>query len=626
IMVIQGGYDAREILLMSMGLVVSAIPEGLPAALTVTLALGMNRMARRNVIIRRLIAVEALGSCTYICSDKTGTLTVNELTVRRAVLPDGTVYTVGGEGLDLGGDIEGGPLGRLHDLLLTAVCANEGHLAEHDGRIVHSGDMVDVALLVLAEKAGFRSEHLQEENATVALMPYEPERAWAGSINTVRGESRLFVKGSGERIAEMCERMRADDGSEAPFDAEEMEQLSLALARQGYRVIALASGPAEGLEQVPEAPQALVFEGFLGMIDPLRPEAAEAIRRCRSASIEVAMITGDHPETARHIALELGLIDAEAEVVTGKALREATARDAADPLIRSSHVFARIEPDQKRQIVESLIRDGHFVAVTGDGVNDAPALRHANAGVAMGKRGSDVARETSDLIITDDNFASILAGVEEGRVVYNNIRKVIALLISTGASAILLFFLSALSGLPPPLTAVQLLWLNLVANGVQDVALGFEPAEGDELDRPPRRPGERIFERRLLEHVAVNGIIMGVAAYLTFGHFLGLGEDVESARNLTLMLMVLFGNVHVLNTRSETRSIFAIPLARNPVLISSVIFAQAVHIGAMYTPVLSGVLDLQPIDFDAWLQLLAVASILIVADELLKLRHRRAGI
>jgi len=360
------------------------------------------------------------------------------------------------------------------------------------------------------------------------------------------------------------------------------------------------------------------------MIDPVRPEARDSIDNCRTAGIDVAMITGDHPATALAIARQLGIAGDGDRVVVGKDLRAAEEQGdkALTDLIVNARVFARIEPLQKQQIVDVLMRQGHFIAVTGDGVNDAPAMRRANAGIAMGKRGTDVAKEAADLIITDDRFASIVNGIEEGRVVYNNIRKVIGLLIATGFSAILLFFLSVLAGLPMPMIAVQLLWLNLIANGVQDVALAFEPKEGNELNRAPRRPDEPIFERHIIEHVLVVGGAMGLLAYGVFDWLIASGHSIDDARNLMLMLMVLFGNIHALSSRSETRSVFRVSLLSNPLLISAIVMSQIVHIGATHTPWISDVLALQPVSVQEWLVLLGVSLVLLAVEELHKWSYR----
>ncbi len=628
LMLFRGGYSTEGMILMAIGLAVSAIPEGLPAALTVALAIGMRRMAAHKVIIRKLVAVEALGSCTFICSDKTGTLTVNELTVRQALLPDGAAFEVTGEGVAPGGAILGDDPELLRDLCITGLLANESHLDYSGGEWVSNGDIVDVAFLILAKKLGLSLSDIRARRTRLELIPYESERAFSGSLNVDEGHPLvLHVKGSPEKLLGLCTCMRTRDG-DVPVDRALIESQIEYLADKGYRLIALARRQAEqrgALEQLGE----MTFLGLVAMIDPVRPEAREAIRRCRRGGIEVAMVTGDHPTTAGAIARELLLAGSDDRVVTGSMIREATARGEAalDALVLPARVFARIEPTQKEQIVDCLMRNGHFVAVTGDGVNDAPAMRRANAGVAMGKRGTDVARETADLIIADDNFASIVAGIEQGRIVYNNIRKVIALLTTTGFSALLLFFLTVLAGLPMPLIAVQLLWLNLVANGLQDVALAFEPAEGHELELPPRNPREPVFEQHIIQHVLVSGSTMGVLAFATFAWLIASGSEIPDARNAILMLMVLFGNIHALSSRSETQSLFRMRVLGNPFLILAVPLAQGVHIAAMYLPGISEVLALNPVTLVQWLLLLTVALALLAVEEAHKwyLRRRRAA-
>ncbi|PPK50183.1 cation-translocating P-type ATPase [Marinobacter persicus] len=624
LMILDGGYSIEDMVLMTIGLAVSVIPEGLPAALTVALAIGMSRMAKLNVIIRKLVAVEALGSCTLICSDKTGTLTVNELTIRKVMLPDGRQFDVSGEGVAPGGEIQGlsgTDPDTLRELCVAGVLANESHLDYSGGEWVSQGDIVDIAFLVMAKKLDMSITDLRTRQEQVALIPYESEKAYSGVVNRVGDQTLIYAKGSPEKMLAMCNRMATSEGS-TEIDKPALESQFTELASRGYRIIALAKkASSAGDHEMAD----MVFLGMVAMIDPLRHEAFDAIEKCRTGGIEVAMVTGDHPATAKSIALELGLCSTDSTVVTGPMLDEASTRGqaAVDQLIRPARVFARIEPARKAQIVDSFMRDGHFVAVTGDGVNDAPAMRQAHAGIAMGKRGTDVAKETADLIVTDDNFSSIVAGIEQGRVVYNNIRKVIGLLVATGFSAILLFFFCVLGGLPMPMIAVQLLWLNLVANGFQDVALAFEPKEGGELSVKPRSPQEPVFDKHIIEHVLVVGSWMGLVAFLNFQWTLGQGQSIEEARNLTLMLMVLFGNIHALNSRSEFRSLFKIPLLRNPFLMLAVPLAQLAHIGAMYTPGLSDVLQIQPISLQEWLQLLAFATSLLVVEELHKVLIRR---
>ena len=618
------GDDLTTVFLLGVALAVSAIPEGLPAAITVALAIGMRRMARGGVIIRRLLAVESLGSCTYIASDKTGTLTVNEMTIQRIILPNGNEYEVSGEGMDLHGTISPAPLPddalNLRLLCNTGGLANEARLDHEADGWIGLGDRVDVAFLVLAEKFGVDIESLRQNNPEFEKIPYESENAFAASINRSPDGIELQVKGSVEHLLEMSNSLIGL----TEFDPGRIENQGEAFAKQGYRVLGLAH---RHLDQLPSAPQTslknLEFLGIVGMIDPLRPDAIEAIQRCRDAQIDVCMITGDHPQTARALAVPLGIADASMNPVSGSQLAAATDSDseAFGSLVHSSRVFARVEPHQKKQIVEQLIKDGEFVAVTGDGVNDAPALSHAHVGIAMGKRGTDVARESADIILTDDRFSSIVEGVKQGRIVYNNIRKVIFLLISTGAAEITLVLLSLLFGMPLPLFPLQLLWLNLVTNGIQDVALAFEPEEGDELKHPPRSPHEPIFDRLMIERVLINALVMGVLAFITFAWQIKNGAELESARNITLLLMVLFENVHVLNSRSETRSIFRQYFFGNPFLIFGMLGAQAVHIGAMYTPGLRDVLQVQPVSIALWSQLLGIALCLIIVDELHKSIH-----
>ena len=631
LMLWRGGYEAVAIIMMGIGLAVSTIPEGLPAALTVALAIGMRRMANENVIIRKLVAVEALGSCTFICSDKTGTLTVNELTIHSAILPSGRVYNATGAGV-AGGSIEGEDREKLRELCVTGVLANESDLEYAGGDWVADGDIVDVAFLVFAKKFGMSLNDVREERRRRKLVPYESERAFSGSFNEIDGKTALYVKGSPEKILEGSAQMQLDD-KVVPIDAALIEKQFKDLARQGYRVIALAKrvDVSAALDEADEGQDLrnMIFLGMVAMIDPIRPEARDAIARCREGGVDVAMVTGDHPDTARAIGVDLGLCVPDAPVVTGAMIREASAKggDAARDLILPARIFARIEPVQKELIVETFMNDGHFVAVTGDGVNDAPAMRRANAGVAMGKSGTDVAKEAADLIITDDNFASIVSGIEQGRIVYNNIRKVIALLIATGFSAVLLFYLSVIAGLPMPLTAVQLLWLNLVANGVQDVALAFEPKEGGELKRPPRSPNEPIFERHVVEHVLVAGTVMGVMIFAVYWFVYSSGASHPDARNLTLLLMVLFGNVHALSSRSESRSLFKIPAFSNPFLAVAVPGALLMHLTAMHVPGLNSVLDIHPVSLTSFFALVGVALIFFVVEETHKIfirkwRHR----
>ncbi len=625
------GAPLTDVFMLGVALAVSAIPEGLPVALTVALAIGARRMSRRKVIARRLVAVEALGSCTFIASDKTGTLTLNELTVRRLAFPGQEARAVTGEGTAPDGEVEvaAGERGLLERLARAGALCNDGFLGHRDGRWVHHGDAVDVALLVLAAKAGLGQAALEAATPRVGEIPFDPEHRFAATLHRDGDTHHVHVKGAGERLLAMCTRMATADG-DVPIDRDRLEQQADALAADGFRVLALATGelvrePGTALEH--DELRGLVFLGYVAMIDPLRPEARAAVRACQAAGIQVAMVTGDHPVTALAIARELGFAERPEQVVTGPQLARVAAEGEAalDAFIRDARVFARVEPNQKLQIVQALIRNGHFVAVTGDGANDAPALRAAHIGVAMGERGTDVARESSELILTNDDFASIVAGVEEGRVAYGNVRKVIFLLVSCGAAEVLLFILATAAGMPPPLWPVQLLWLNLVTNGIQDVALAFEPAEGGELARPPRSPREPIFNRTMIERTLVSAAVMAGVSFAAYRWMLEAGWSVGAAQNGVLLLLVLFENIQAGNSRSETASLFTLSPLRNKLLLGGTVLAQLLHIAAIYTPGLRDVLRLEPVTIGQWLVTLALALSLFVAIELHKVVLRRRG-
>ncbi|QQL46202.1 cation-translocating P-type ATPase [Sulfuriroseicoccus oceanibius] len=611
-----GNYDASEMFLFVVALAVSAIPEGLPVAMTVALSIATTRMARRGVIVRRLTAVEGLGSCTLIATDKTGTLTVNELTVREVRGADGGVFTVTGEGIAPIGEVlasgEAVAVGSepgLERLARACVLCNEADLHPRDGGWVGRGDAVDVALLSFGHKLGWLREATLDRFPQVNEIPFEAEHQFAATVN--RGESglRVFVKGAPERVLAMC-------GGEIAG----LEQEALEMAGRGLRVLALAEGGADvGAESgdAPAVPSGLSFLGFVGMLDPLRPGARDAVAACHESGVEITMVTGDHRVTALAIARDLGLADDEAQVVTGPELVGLESEALADR-VRDVRVFARVAPRQKLEIVEAARRNGHFVTVTGDGVNDAPALRAANIGVAMGKSGTDVAREAADLVISDDNFSTIVAGVEEGRIAYDNIRKVIYLLVSTGAAELVLMGLAIANGMPLPLLPVQILWLNLVTNGIQDVALAFERGEGDVLRRRPRPPGESVFNRLMIERTVVAGLVMGVIGFSAFDWMLSRGWADADARNALLLMMVLFENFHIGNCRSETRSAFGISPLRSPILLVGAVAAFLIHLAVMHLPIMQGVLGTAPVSAETWMAVTLLALVIVPAMELHK--------
>lgn len=626
-----------DLLTMSIGLAVSAIPEGLPIAITVALAIGMRRMAAVNVIVRHLPAVESLGSCTMIATDKTGTLTLNELTVTDIRLPDDTHWICDAAPDVMAGAIRcrdgttGKPTAALQHLLRAATLPNEGQIVLDATEWKSVGDTVDIALLTAAQKAGLSKTSLLEAFPLQRRIPYEPEQKYAASFHLREDRIHVFVKGAPEMLLSMCETMQTAKGRVA-IDRAFLLAQQRTMTGEGLRVLAFAEGEIDIVADGGYGDHLLinlVFLGMAGMQDPIRPEVPAAIEACRTAGIDVAVITGDDPKTASVIARQAGLRFADSDVATGDDVTRAADRgpDALDALTRNARIYARVKPEQKLMIVRSLARNGHFVAVTGDGVNDAPALKHAHVGVAMGRVGTDVAKESADIILTDDNFASIVAGIREGRVAYNNIRKVIYMLGSTGAAEVLLFLLAMVLGAPMPMTAVQLLWLNLVTNGVQDVALVTEPAEGDELRSPVRRPGEPIFDRLMLRRIVLATLVMGGGGFVFFYWAVASGLSQFAASNLLLLLFVLFENFQCINSRSERRSVFRQSHFSNPFLLLGILGSQALHIGAMYVPGLNNLLEIAPISLDQWLLLLVAAATVLAVSEIDKwlLRRREAG-
>ncbi|GBD37120.1 Calcium-transporting ATPase [bacterium HR36] len=555
-------------------------------------------------------------------------------------LADGQSFAVTGEGYAPIGEIyaNGTPVVRgqhsgLDRLARAAVLCSEADLHQREHQWVWRGDPTEIALLTFGHKLGWHREAALELFPLVGMIPFEPEQRYSASFHlwsAAVGESQpvekggivtpadphwlIVVKGAPERILPMCPALDQTQRRSLLAAAE-------TLAASGYRVLAFAEGivPAEdgGVPKAIETHHPLTFLGYVGMIDPLRPGVKQAVEQCRSAGIMVCMVTGDHPTTALAIARELGLAERPEQVITGSELERLPA-EQLPLLLQTVRVFARVTPKQKLLIVEAAKAAGHYVAVTGDGANDAPALRAANIGIAMGASGTDVAREAAELVISDDNFATIVAGVEEGRVAYDNVRKVVYLLISTGAAEILLVALAVAAGLPLPLLPVQLLWLNLVTNGIQDVALAFEPNEGGVLRRKPRPPHEPLLNRLMLERTLLAASVMTAIGFFAFWHMLHLGWSEKSARNGLLMLMVLFENVHIGNCRSETKSAFVLSPLRSPILLLGTITAFLVHLFSLYWPPLQRVLQTEPLGLRTWVLLVFLALSIIVVMELHK--------
>lgn len=619
------GNPFIEVFFMIIALAVSAIPEGLPAAVTVALSVGMSRMSEKKVIIRKLTAVEGLGSCTCIASDKTGTLTVNKQTVKLIALSDNKEYKLTGEGYSGDGNvltkensvIKSGFNKNLDEIIKTSILCNEAALYKHNSRWVSNGDSVDIAILAMSYKYGLNPDETNKNIKTITDMPYESEKAYSAKFYKESDNVKIAVKGAFEVISEFCDKMVFDNNI-INIQKETLHKQANNLAGEGYRIISVATGVASEQKHyyAHSDIHSLVFLGFLCLIDPLKPESINAVKKCRQAGIKVLMITGDHPLTAAAIGKELGIVKSFSEVITGSEL-EKLDKNILEQIISEKTVFARVSPLQKLHIVDLLIKSGHFVTVTGDGANDAPALQKAHVGVAMGS-GSDIAKDAASIIVTDDNFSSIVAGIEEGRYTYDNIRKVIYLLMGTGVSEIILFFFSLASGLPIPLIAVQLLWLNLITNGIQGVGLAFEKGEPQTMKKSPRKPNENIFNKLMIQEIALSGIIVATISFTLWFWLLKTGHSTTEARNSVLLLMVLFENMQVFNCRSETISLFKIPFKNNIFLITGVFIAQFIHILSMQIPFMQNILKISPVSPTEWAYLLILAISVVFVMEIFK--------
>jgi calcium-translocating P-type ATPase len=610
-----------EMFMVAVALAVAAVPEGLPIVFTIALALGVRRMAQRNAIIRKLPAVETLGSTTVIGSDKTGTLTQNQMMVQSIWTPTGTVEldSSSAEPITAEMTIPSPDAEPLELTALAGVVANEAELFFVDDEMHTSGDPTEVALLVSALRVGIDVEAVDDAYRPVAEIPFEPERRFAASVRDVDGRRYVFVKGAPERVLEMCDRLPGGE----PVDRGRVQEAARAMARRGLRVLGMAVQRVEDVESLIEhaEPSGLTFLGLQGMLDPPRPGVAESIAACRQAGMRVVMITGDHVLTATAIGKQLGIATDDSEALTGEEL-ERMSDDDLEAVVADVAVYARVSPVHKLRVVRALQHQGEIVAVTGDGVNDAPALRRADIGVAMGKGGTDVAREAADMVLADDNFTSISAAVEEGRVTFDNVRKVSFFLVSTGAAAIFTIFAALALGWPIPFVPAQLLWMNLVTKGLQDVALAFEPGEEGVLDRPPRRKAEGIISPLLWERTVITGVVMAAGTLVLFRWALDDTASLELAQTVALTTMVVYQALHVGNSRSEYRSVFKINLFSNRFLVAAQLAALTVHVAALYLPPTQFVLRVEPIPLDAWPRILAMSITIVAAIELHKLLRR----
>lgn len=619
ILLFYKGVEGKEIFLSVIALSVSAMPEGLPLALTMALTITSNKMIKKNCLVKKLNSVESLGSCTYIASDKTGTLTVNEQTAKQIVLPNYKSFDVTGTGYNFDGEIKVD--NKTDEELVKEVATlgyinNEAGLEKEDDGYTYFGDSIDIAFKALGKKAKVDVSGYE----TIGMIPYESENKYSAVFYNLGQETYASVKGSLEVVLDFCKN--------TSLEKENIKKQNEELAKEGYRVIALASGKLSNFKLKEDYDkndiETLEFKGLVAFIDPVRKDVKNSINECIKAGINVIMITGDHPLTAYKIAKDLKLCDSYDEVATGDDVQMMLEKgeDEFDKFVKCKKVFSRVTPMDKLKIVESLKRTGEFVAVTGDGVNDAPALKSANIGIAMGS-GTDVAKETADMIVLDDSFSSIVSGVKEGRGAYSNIRKVSYMLLSCGLAEVLFFCLSIFFDLPMPLVAIQLLWLNIVTDGLQDFALSFEPTEDKVMEEKPRKTSDSLFNKELLIEVLISGLTMGIIVFIVWNNLLKGGTNVSVARGYIMAIMVFMQNIHVLNCRSEKTSAFKISLKKNlwvPVVIIGSIILQII---VMENDVLSNFLKTSSVPFAEMIKLLGFSLIILLVVEIYKVFKRQ---
>ncbi|MDP3813791.1 HAD-IC family P-type ATPase [Pseudomonas sp.] len=606
------GESAFSMFMAAVALAVGAIPEGLPAAMTITLAIGVARMAKRRAIIRKLPAVETLGSTTVICSDKTGTLTENAMTVR-AIWAGGEAFSVSGHGYGPTGRIEwaGQPVAiaaALRETLLASALCN-------DARVLHSGqhwtvvgDPTEAALLVAARKGGLDTQTLNSIFPRLDELPFDSTRQYMATLHEIEGARIVCVKGAVEKLLASCASMLDAHGHEVPLTAETVHAEATRLAASGLRVLAVARSelaPGQRLEHARLGAE-LVFLGLMAMLDPPRPRAIRAVRTCQAAGIRVKMITGDHPSTASAIARQLGIVRAGVAAWTGQELAklddQALRRVAADV-----DVFARVEPEQKLRLVRALQAGGEVVAMTGDGVNDAPALKQADIGIAMGQ-GTEVAKEAAAMILTDDNFATIEAAIEEGRGLYDNLVKFIAWTIPTNASEGLVILAAVFAGTPLPITPLQILWINLTTAILLGMMLAFEPAERGIMQRPPRTPGAPVLDRGLLQRIVLLSLLMLAGAFGLFELALQRGQSMAQARTVATNVFVLVAIVYLFNCRSLSHPFWSMAAFSNPWVWFGSAAMLALQLAFTYLPACNRVFHSAPIGLREWLWIGAFAA------------------
>jgi cation-transporting ATPase F len=618
------GRDVKETFSAAVAIAVAMIPEGLPAILTIVLAVGVKRMADRHAIIRTLPSVETLGSVTVICSDKTGTLTANEMTVRR-VYAGGEEYEFGGIGYDprstseiavVDADRSKLKCDALVECLRCGLLCNESDLILRDDLWTPVGDPTEVALITAAVKAGLDPNTERELRPRIDVLPFESSNMFMATLHdSPCGERTIYLKGSLERVLEMCTNGMCEPEPK-PLDFQRIRDRADDLARQGYRILAFAAKhvPHEtdsvGIRDL----SGMNFLGIQAMSDPARPEAVAAVRECAEAGVEVKMITGDHVSTARAIARDMGIGGIDPQSVTGSDLAEMDEEQFACTA-RSASVFARVAPEQKYRLVEALQSAGEIVAMTGDGVNDAPALKKADIGVAMGRAGSDVAKDASDMVLTDDNFASIVAAIEEGRTVLSNLLKTLAYILPTNLGEGMIIIVALLAGYALPITPVQLLWINTVTTITLSLPLAFEPREPGIMQSPPRRPDAPIISVPIIIRIVTVGFYMVAAVFVLHLWEQSMGASVSEARTAAVSTIVAIEAFYLLQARSERVPVWKVPLFTNPYIWVGVLAVVLLQLAFVYLPTMGMFFGTSPLSANIWLRImLAAAPVLVVVS------------
>ncbi|MDO8721789.1 MAG: cation-translocating P-type ATPase [Syntrophales bacterium] len=613
------GEPVLLMLLTAISLAVAAIPEALPAVVTISLALGARKMVKHNALMRKLPAVETLGSVTYICSDKTGTLTQNRMTVEKVYI-NGRILGAGGIG-DAAGRIAPGNA-DLPSLALTALALSNDVSINEEGNPL--GDPTEIAFFRLAKDYGLLNDEIKEQFPRVDEIPFDSERKCMTTFHKwPDGKYVSFTKGAVEAIVDKAWTILTDHGSKEP-DKEEILKVNEEMAAQGLRVLGIAM---RKWEKIPAAPapenseQELELIGLIGLIDPPREEVAAAVASCMEAGIRPVMITGDHPLTAAAIAERLGIAPDDSQaVVSGRELEDMT-REEFEKRVENIRVYARVAPEQKLKIVKALQEKGQFVAMTGDGVNDAPALKRADIGIAMGITGTDVSKEAAHMILLDDNFATIVRAVREGRKIYDNIRKFIKYLLTTNSGEIWTLFLAPLIGLPVPLLPIHILWVNLMTDALPALALSLEPEEGNVMKRPPRHPRESIFAYGLGIHAIWVGLLMGIVVLSVQGWSIGSGNSHWQTLVFTVLCLTQLG--HVLAIRSERESLFTIGLLSNKPLLGAVLLSFLFQMATLYVPFLNPIFHTEPLAPTDLAMAIVLSSVIFVAVEIEKLIKRK---